>query len=71
MASMVAYFTMTTKLFLQAQLAMLTIIFAGVNNRKYTLSHWVDIITTIHTNIVNDLPSRFAYITTYARSGGG
>lgn len=68
---MVAYFSMTTKLFLQAQLAMLTIIYVRNNNRKYPLSHWVGIITAIHANIVNSLPSGFAYITTYTRAGGG
>ena len=69
MQQLVKYFSLSTKFFLQAQVAILTIIYAMPNVRNSSLEYWIDIITVINTNLASALPSKHIYIAPYNRSG--
>ena len=71
MQQLVKYFALSTKYFLQAQIAMLTIIYAVPNVRNSPLEYWIDIILVINNHFASHLPSGHLYISTYHRSGGG
>lgn len=71
MKSLVSYFSMSTKYFLDAQVSILTLLYSLSNTRGIYLEYWIDFVTLRHNLLVADFPSGYAYITTYNRSGTG